>query len=103
MLPEHYNASTLLDANLEAGRGANTAIHFGAEQISYDELFARVCAMGHALQSFGVARENRVLLVLGDTPAFPVAFFGAMRIGAVPVPVNPLYKAADYRFFLEDS
>ena len=44
-----------------------------------------------------------MLLILGDTPAFPVAFFGAMRIGAIPVPVNPLYKAADYRFFLEDS
>jgi benzoate-CoA ligase len=51
----------------------------------------------------GVAREQRVLLVLGDTPAFPVAFFGAIRIGAVPVPINPLYKASDYRFFLEDS
>jgi benzoate-CoA ligase len=100
---ERYNAATLLDASLAAGRGARTAIYFGAERISYNELFARVCAMGWLLHNFGVARENRVLLILGDTPAFPVAFFGAMRIGAVPVPVNPLYKAADYRFFLEDS
>ena len=101
--PERYNASTLLDANLEAGRGARTAICFGDERISYDELYARVCAMGWLLHEFGVESEYRVLLILGDTPAFPVAFFGAMRIGAVPVPVNPLYKPADYRFFLEDS
>lgn len=102
-MSEHHNASTILDANLEAGRGANTAIYFGDERISYQDLFERVCALGWALHEFGVERENRVLLILGDTPAFPVAFFGAMRLGAVPVPVNPLYKADDYRFFLEDS
>jgi benzoate-CoA ligase family protein len=100
---QRYNASTLLDANLEAGRGARTALYFGDEQISYDELFARVCAMGWLLHEYDVVSENRVLLVLGDTPAFPVAFFGAMRLGAVPVPVNPLYKAEDIRFFVEDS
>ena len=103
MLTERYNAVTLIDANLAAGRGPRTAIHFGDERIRYDDLFNRICAMARSLRSLGVARENRVLLILGDTPAFPVAFFGAMRIGAVPVPVNPLYKAADYRFFLEDS
>lgn len=103
MIPEKYNAVSLIDANLEAGRGAKTAIYFGDELITYNDLFNRVCAMGPALRALGAARENRVLLILGDTPAFPVAFFGAMRVGAVPVPVNPLYKASDYRFFLEDS
>ncbi len=103
MLPERYNAATLIDANLEAGQGAKTAIYFGDEQITYHNLFQRICAMARALRALGINREQRVLLVLNDTPAFPVAFFGAMRIGAVPAPVNPLYKASDYRFFLEDS
>ena len=103
MIPEKYNAATLIDANLEAGRGEKTAIHFGDERITYRDLFNRVCAMGRVLRELGAARERRVLLILNDTPAFPVAFFGAMRIGAIPVPVNPLYKASDYRFFLEDS
>ncbi len=58
--------------------------------MTYADLFDRVCRMGRALRALGVGRENRVLLVLGDSPAFPVAFFGALRIGAVPVPVNPL-------------
>ena len=102
-LPERYNASMLLDANLEAGRAAKVALVCGDERITYGELLGRVCAMGHALRRLGVGREQRVLLILDDTPAFPVAFFGAMRIGAVPVPVNPLYRAADYRHFLEDS
>ncbi len=102
-LPEIYNACTLIDANLEAGRDEKTAIHFNGEHITYGDLYSRVCAMGLALRALGVAREDRVLLILSDTPAFPVAFFGAMRIGAVPVPVNPLYKASDFRFFVEDS
>ena len=103
MITEKYNAATLIDANLEAGRGGKTAIHFGDERITYVDLHDRVCAMGRALRALGVTRENRVLLLVGDTPAFPAAFFGAMRAGAVPVPINPLYKASDYRFFIEDS
>jgi benzoate-CoA ligase family protein len=101
--PERYNVSTLLDANLEAGRGDKVAIYCGDQRVSYGELFGRVCAMGRALRSLGVQREQRVLLFLDDTSTFPVAFFGALRIGAVPVPVNPLFKVDDYRFFLEDT
>ena len=59
--------------------------------------------MGRALMELGVRREERILLVLGDTPAFPIAFLGSIRIGAVPVPVNPLYRAEDYRYFVEDT
>ncbi len=101
--PERYNVSELLDGNLAAGRRDKIAIYCGDEQITYGDLFERVCAMGRALGTLGVDREQRVLLVLDDTPVFPVAFFGAMRMGAVPVPVNPLFRVADYRFFLEDT
>src|SRR5579864_9309760 len=102
-LPERYNVSVLLDDNCAAGRGDKVAIYCGDERVTYGDLFVRVCAMGRALKALGVDREHRVLLCLGDTPAFPVAFLGAIRIGAVPIPVNPLYKAADYRYFVEDS
>jgi benzoate-CoA ligase family protein len=100
---ERYNASTLLDANLAAGRAAKTALICGEDRLTYEELLARVNRMGRALLRLGVRRGERVILVLGDTPIFPVAFFGAMRIGAVPCPVNPLLKADDYRFFVEDA
>ena len=103
MPPERYNVSTLIDANLEAGRGGKVAIYCGAERVTYDDLHARVCRMGRALRSLGVAREQRVLLVLNDTPAFPVAFFGAIRIGAVPAPINPLLRDEDYRHFVRDT
>src|SRR5215510_14610752 len=101
--PEKYNAATLIDANLEAGRSEKIALWFGDERITYGDLYGDVCSLGRALLALEIEREDRVLMILNDTPAFPTAFFGAMRIGAVPVPVNPLYKAADYRYFVEDS
>jgi benzoate-CoA ligase len=102
-LPERYNVSTLLDANLQAGRGRKVAIYCGDERMTYDHLHARVCSLGRALRSLGVTREQRVLLVLDDTPAFPVAFFGAIRIGAVPAPINPLLREDDYRHVVVDT
>jgi acyl-coenzyme A synthetase/AMP-(fatty) acid ligase len=47
--------------------------------------------------------EERVFLLLLDTPEFAVSFFGAVKIGAVPVPVNPLLKPADYTYLLNNS
>jgi len=102
-LPERYNVSTLLDDNLRAGRGQKVAIYCGDWGMTYDDLYARVCRMGRALRSLGVAREQRVLLVLHDTPTFPVAFFGAIRIGAVPAPINPLLREEDYRHVVADT
>src|SRR5947209_2361031 len=55
------------------------------------------------LLDLGVQMEDRVLLILLDGPEFVASFFGAMKLGAVPVPVNTLMRAADYRFFLDDS
>jgi benzoate-CoA ligase family protein len=101
--PERFNISTLVDRNLESGRAAKVAIYAGDEQVTYAQLFARICAMGTALTALGVRREQRVLLILDDSPDFPTVFLGAARIGAVPVPVNPALNIDDYRFFLADS
>ena len=103
-VPEWYNASLIVDRNLEAGREDKVAIYSGDEQVSYGELAHRINRFGHALmEELGVQQEDRVLLVLDDTPAFPTAFFAAMRIGAVPVPVNTLVDADEYRFYIENS
>src|SRR5215208_4766873 len=101
--PEWYNASVLVDWNLEAGRADKPAIYCGDEQVTYGELARRINRFGHALRGLGVDREDRVLLMLNDTPSFPTAFFAAMRMGAVPIPVNTLLQPADYRFFVENS
>ncbi len=101
-VPERYNVSTLLDRNLEGGRGDNVAILCGDERITYRELLQRVNRFGSALRA-RLRREDRVVLMLNDSPAFPTAFLGAIRVGCVPVPVNPLLKWEDHRYFITDS
>jgi len=98
------NVSTLLDANLEAGRAAKiAAITADDEKVSYSELHRAMCRVASRLADLGVRREERVLLVLDDTVAFPAAFLGAMRLGAVPIPVNFLARPQDFGYFLDDS
>src|SRR5439155_25167244 len=58
---------------------------------------------GNALRHLDVRIEERVLLLLLDTPEFAVSFFGAIKIGAVPVPVNTLLKPRDYQYMLNNS
>jgi benzoate-CoA ligase len=102
-VPEWYNASVIVDQNLEVGRAEKVAIHCGDEEITYGELARRINRFGHALKELRVRQEERVLLVLNDTPSFPTAFFAAIRIGAVPIPVNTLLQADEYRYFVENS
>ena len=101
--PERYNASLLIERNLDAGRADKPAFKAVDGTITYDELRRQVNRAGGLLRELGVAREHRVLLVLDDTTVFPILFLGAMRIGAVPVPVSHLDKADNLRHFVEDS
>jgi acyl-coenzyme A synthetase/AMP-(fatty) acid ligase len=102
-VPERYNASTLLDRNLERGLGEKVCLRWEDQELTYAQVYRQVCAFGRALRALGVRREERVLLVLDDSPAFPVAFLGAIRVGAVPIPTNPLLRADDYAYFLQNS
>ena len=98
------NVSTYIDGWLEDGRGDDTAIITADDRrVTAQELHAGVCRVAGHLRDMGVGRGDRVLLVLDDTPAFPAAFLGAMRIGAVPVPVNFLLRSSDFGYFLDDS
>src|SRR5215210_3307998 len=101
--PERFNASVLLDRNVDAARADKAALHAVDRSLTYAELLAGACRAGHLLRALGVAREERVVLVLDDTTAFTRVFLGAMRLGAVPVPVSPLDKADNFRHFVDDS
>src|SRR5512142_277149 len=104
VLPERYNASTtFIDANLDAGRGNKTAVLYGDLSLTYNDVAAMVNRTGNALIRLGVQMEQRVLLLLLDSPEFVASFFGAIRIGAVPIPTNTLLRPADYEYLLNDS
>jgi benzoate-CoA ligase len=104
-IPERFNAAAhFVDRHLTEGRGAKVAIECGDERVTYAELAERVNRCGSALRDlYGVGPGDRVVLLLHDDPAFLYAFYGAIKIGAVPVPINTLWKTSDYRFVLRDS
>jgi benzoate-CoA ligase len=56
-----------------------------------------------AARRLDVRPEERIALLLLDTPAFTISFFGAIKAGAVPIPINTLWRAADYAYVLRDS
>jgi benzoate-CoA ligase family protein len=104
-LPERYNVGAdLLDRNLKSGRADKVAIASAVGDVTYGELFRLACGAAATLRELGVRREERVLLVAYDSPGWVAAFLGAIRLGAVPVPVNPLLqRSEDYDHYVDDS
>ena len=104
LLPDEFNAAAyFIDRHQGEGRADKIAIECGEIRVSYRQLADRVNRFGNGLKSLGVRLEERVLLLLLDTPEFAACFFGAIKIGAVPVPVNTLLKPADYKYLLNNS
>src|ERR1700674_1287374 len=103
-VPGRFNvADYLVDRHVRDGRGGRTAILCGDESVTYAQVAEQSHRVGNGLRSLGVRREERVLLPLLDTPAFVYSFFGAQKIGAVPIPTNTLLKSQDYHYMLNDS
>src|SRR5260370_7683400 len=95
-------ASHFLDAPA-ASHPERPAIVGEPREVSYGELAALANRAGSALLSQGVSRGDRVLIVLPDSAEFAAAFFGAAKIGALAVPVNPFARSSDYSHYIENS
>ncbi len=101
---ENFNVAVpFIDRHVTEGRGAKVAIRDAAGDVSYAELAAAVNRAGNALAALGLGPGDRVLMVVKDCPAFFYLFWGAIKAGFVPVPLNTLLRAPDYRFVIENS
>ena len=104
VIPDQFNAATaFLDRNLAEGRGTKTAVYFEGNAYTYAQIAELANRVGNALLDLGVDMEQRVALLLLDSPQFAAGFFGAIKIGAVPVPVNTTLRPNDYVYMLNDS
>ncbi len=102
--PERFNAvERFVDWNVKQGRGNKTAIFHKDDRITYQQLLDKVNRTGNAFRSLGIEMENRILLLAYDCPEFVYAFFGALKIGAVPVTSNTMLMPEDYRYLLNNS
>ncbi len=104
IVPEEFNlASFLLDRHLEEGRAGKVAVYYRDQTVTYGELAEAANRLGNAMLTLGVEQENRVIICLPDCPEFLVGYLGAMKIGAVPVPVSTMGSPEDYLYYLNDS
>ncbi|MCW8944234.1 MAG: benzoate-CoA ligase family protein [Sedimenticola sp.] len=103
-LPEIFNAADyFVDRNVREGRGDKIAIKCGASQFSYRDVQQGVNRFGNTLKSLGVRMEERIALLMLDTEVYPQAFFGSIKMGAIPICLNTLMRPKDYEYFLNDS
>ena len=86
-----------------AKEGSRTALRMDDAALTYDEFRDAASRVASALQARGVAPGDRVAMVLPNVLSFPVVFYGALLAGAVVVPMNPLLKAREIEYLLEDS
>jgi benzoate-CoA ligase len=104
VLPPQFNVATwFVDRNVDEGRGASPAFHCEGRTLTYADVQELANRTGNALLELGVLPEDRVLVLCLDGPAFLGAFWGAIKIGAVPIPSNTLLRSQDYLYFLDDS
>jgi len=99
-----FNASEyLLDRRIEAGDGARVALTGPAGDLSYAELHDRVCRTAAGLRAVGVQPEQRIVMVMADSPHFAVVYLAALRVGAIPVPVSTMLRSDGIAELLRDS
>ncbi len=92
-----------IDRHLREGRGDRLAFADPWRSLTYADLAAASARFAAGLRDAGIERERRIALLMLDTVDFPIAFWGAMRAGVVPVPINTLLPADIADYILEDS
>jgi len=104
IVPDQFNVATaFLDRNIAQGRGDKIAIYYEGATYTYAQVAELANRVGNGLLDLGIDLEQRVALLLLDSPQFPAAFFGAIKMGAVPIPLNTNLRPDDYVYMLNDS
>lgn len=96
-------AASLLAARIAAGHAGRTALRADGRSISYGELAAEAGSIGNALRALGVRRDERIALLMPDTPAFVASFLGAVLVGAVPVTLSTHLAPSELAYSLRHS
>src|SRR5581483_6917864 len=84
-------------------RPERTAIISGADRISYSQLWREAQGFAAVLRAAGIRPGDRVALLMPNVPDFPRAYYAALTVGAVVVPVHGLLTAEEAAFVLRDS
>jgi benzoate-CoA ligase family protein len=103
-LPLEFNvASYFVDRPIGEGWGSRPAFFYEDRVLTYADVHDLANRTGNALRGLGLEQEDRVWMCCLDAPEFLGTFWGAIKLGAVPIPTNTLMRTADYVYFLRDS
>ena len=100
----HFNvADYFIDRNIRQGRGHKIAIYSENRNYTYNDIQKMVNKTANAMRDLGLRIEDKIMILMLDIPQFFAIFWGAIKIGAIPIPVNTMLTPSDYEFYLNDS
>ncbi|MGD0230805.1 MAG: benzoate-CoA ligase family protein [Syntrophorhabdales bacterium] len=101
---EFFNATDyFVDRNTRQGRGHRIAVCTERRTYTYNDIAKMVNKTANAFREIGIRFDDRILVLMLDVPQFYAVFWGAIKIGAVPIPVNTMLTPSDYEYYLNDS
>ncbi|MCX5812566.1 MAG: benzoate-CoA ligase family protein [Proteobacteria bacterium] len=101
---EFFNAADyFIDRNVRQGRGHKIAVYTELRNYTYNDIHKMTNKTANALRELGVRVDDRVIIIMLDVPQFYAIFYGAIKIGAVPIPTNTMLTPEDYEYYLNDS
>ena len=105
LLPNNYNISqALLEENIKRGFGEKICLYFQEKTLTYNQVLRDVNKAGNLFKNkLGINQETRIALVMYDCPEFIISFLGAVKIGAVAVPLSTTLSPDDYVYLLNDT
>jgi len=96
-------ADYFIDRNIRQGRGHKVAVYTEYKNYTYNDIQKMVNKTANALRELGVRVDDRIIIIMLDVPQFYAIFYGAIKIGAVPIPLNTMLTPEDYEYYLNDS
>ena len=97
-------AVPFIDRHLDEGRGEKIAIRTNRDiEVSYSQLQIKVNRSANGLLALGLGHGDRLVMVIKDCAEFFYCFWGAIKVGIIPIPINTLLRSGDYRFIIADS
>ena len=93
----------MIDRHIDEARKDRTAYITEHETVTYGQLAERVSRCGNALRAAGIPTGGRMLMIVKDCPEFVYLYYGAIKAGIIPVPINTLLRASDYQYMIDDS
>lgn len=79
------------------------AYYFLDMPCTYAELDSKVSRFASSLENLGVKKGDHIAIILGNSPAFIISYYGAMRLGATVIPINPIYTAEEIGYILKNG